>query len=69
MFSEYSSPGDFDVTIPPHLQERGNENEDEFNRLVAMAKECSDQIEKSASSWNEFSKGLLNFQQWLRISI
>ena len=68
VFGEYSSPDDFDVTIPPHLQERGNEIEDEFNQLVAMAKERSDQIEESASSWNEFSKGVHNFQQWLRIS-
>ena len=68
VFGEYSSPGDFDAAIPPYLQERGNEIEDEFNRLVAMVNEHSDQIEESASSWNEFSKGLHNFQQWLRIS-
>ena len=68
VFGEYSLPGDSEVTIPPHLQERSNEIEEEFNQLVALAKERSDQIEESSSSWNEFSKGLHDFQRWLRTS-
>ena len=68
VFAEYSLPGDSDVTIPPNLQEKRNELEEEFNQLVALASERSDQIEESTSSWNEFSKGLHDFQRWLRTS-
>ena len=40
--------------------------EEEFNQLVAMATERSDRIEKTASSWCEFSKSLEDFQGWLK---
>ena len=68
IFGEYAGPGNADLAIPAHLQERGNEMEEEFNHLVAMAKERTDQIEESASSWGEFSKGLEDFERWLRTS-
>ena len=66
IFAEYAAPKDAELAIPAHLQERGNEMEEEFNQLVAMATERTDQIEESVSSWSEFSKGLEDFQKWLR---
>ena len=66
VFAEYATPKDTELAIPAHLQERGNEMEEEFNQLVAMATERSDRIEKTASSWCEFSKSLEDFQGWLK---
>ena len=66
VFGEYTAPKDAELAIPAHLQERGNEMEEEFNQLVAVATEQTDRIEESVSSWSEFSKGLEDFQKWLR---
>ena len=66
VFGEYASSDDTEVTIPPHLRARGNELEEEFNQVVVKAKERTDLIEESASSWNEFSGGLSDFLRWLR---
>ena len=66
VFDEYASPANPEADIPPHLQERGNEFEEEFNKLAAQAVERTKKIEELASSWNEFSKGLDDFQRWLR---
>ena len=68
IFTEYATPKDAELAIPAHLQERGNEMEEEFNQLVAMATEQMALIEESVSSWGEFSKGLEDFQQWLRMA-
>ena len=66
IFTEYATPKDAELAIPAHLQERGNEMEEEFNQLVATATERTALIDESVSSWGEFSKGLEDFQRWLR---
>lgn len=66
IFAEYAAPENAELAIPAHLQERGNEMEEEFNQLVVMATERTARIDESVSSWSEFSKGLEDFQKWLR---